>query len=472
MTDALDRLLAAPPSPLYLLVGDPVLAEPAASRLGAALAERAGGTFALRRRPADLLPLLEDLRTFALFGGGKVLAVVDTAVLADRAAAAELVAEALAAPTPSGDSLAPREREGASRLLQALHLFGVEPLAGDAAAALAAVPDWGLAGKKGGRISKKEAESRREALRPLLEAARRDGLTGLGEEAVGQLADLLRRGLPAGHALILAERSVASDHPLVGQLRERGALLQLGDVAAGRDGWVGADGLARELERELGVSIGRDALAELSRRTLRQEEGRGGGADSDSTARFAAEYRKLADLAGAGAIERRLVEETVEDRGEEDVWQVLDALADGRSAEALSRLERLVAGSEDPGRARLAFFSLLAGFCRQLLAVRGVVDRLGAPRGERSYTRFKDRIAPALTGELPEGLPNPLAGVHPFRLHRAYLAACRIPGPALRGLPMRLLDAEMALKGEGAEPQAALAALVAQLARDVAGARA
>src|SRR5687768_12042216 len=479
MSDALARRPAAPPSPLYLRVGAPVLAEPAASRLGAALAERAGGSFALRRRPADLLPLLEDLRTFALFGGGKVLAVVDTAVLADRAAAAELVAEALASPTPSGDSLAPREREGASRLLQALHLFGVEPLAGDPAAVLAAraaaaelvaealasptpsgdslapreregasrllqalhlfgveplagdpaavlaaVPDWGLAGKKGGRISKKEAESRREALRALLEAARRDGLTGLGEEAVGQLADLLRRGLPAGHALILAERSVASDHPLVGQLRERGALLQLGEVAAGRDGWTGADGLARELERELGVSIGRDALAELSRRTLRQEEGRGGGADSDSTARFAAEYRKLADLAGAGAIERRLVEETVEDRGEEDVWQVLDALADGRSAEALSRLERLVAGSEDPGRARLAFFSLLAGFCRQLLAVRGVVDRLGAPRGQRSYTRFKDRIAPALTGELPEGLPNPPAGGPPFRLPRPYLPPC------------------------------------------------
>jgi DNA polymerase III delta subunit len=470
MTDLVDRLLAAPASPLYLLVGDPVLAEPAASRLGAALAERSGGSFTLRRRPPDLLPLLEDLRTFALFGGGKVLAAVDTAVLADRGAAAELLAEALAAPTPGADGLAPREREAASRLLQALHLFGVEPLAGEPAAVLAAVPDWALAGKRGGRIGKKEAEARRESLQPLLEAARREGLTGLGEEAVAQLADLLRRGLPGGHALVLAERSVAADHPLVAQLRERGALLQLGGVAADREGWSGAETLAAELERELGVGIRRDALAELARRTLRQEE-RGTAAGPDSTARFAAEYRKLADLAGTGPIELGLVEGSVEDRGEEDVWGLLDALAEGRGAEALSRLERLVAGSEDAGRARLAFFALLAGFCRQLLAVRGVVDRLGAPRGERSYTRFKDRIAPALTGELPEGLANPLAGTHPFRLHRAYLAACRIPGPALRTLPVRVLDAEMALKGEGAEPQAALAALVAQLARDVGGAR-
>jgi hypothetical protein len=464
MTDAVDRLLAAPASPLYLLVGDTVLAEPAAQRLGSALAERAGGTFALRRRPADLLPLLEDLRTFSLFGGGKVLAAVDSAVLADRGAAVELLAEALAAPPPAGDSLAPREREAASRLLQALHVFGVDPLAGDPEGALAALPDWALAGKRGGRVGKKEAAARREALLALLVAARRDGLTGLGEEAVAQLADLLRRGLPGGHALVLAERAVAADHPLVAQLRERGALLVLGQVAAEREGWVGAEALAAELERELGVAIRRDALAELARRTLRQEEGRGSGAAAESTGRFAGEYRKLAALAGRGPIERSLVESTVEDRGEEDVWQLLDALAEGRGGEALSRLERLVSGSEDPTRARLAFFALLAGFCRQLVALRGVIERLGAPRGERNYSRFRDRLAPALSGELPEGLPNPLAGIHPFRLHRAYLAACKLPPPLLRTLPVRLLDTEMALKGEGGEPQAALATLLAELA--------
>src|SRR5581483_6688373 len=126
MSDPVDTLLAAPASPLYLVVGDAVLAEPAASRLGAALAEKSGGTFALRRRPADLLPLLEDLRTFSLFGGAKVLGAVDTAVLADRSAALELVAEALAVAPPAGEDLATKEREGASRLLQALHLFGVD----------------------------------------------------------------------------------------------------------------------------------------------------------------------------------------------------------------------------------------------------------------------------------------------------------------------------------------------------------
>ena len=73
-------------------------------------------------------------------------------------------------------------------------------------------------------------------------------------------------------------------------------------------------------------------------------------------------------------------------------------------------------------------------------------------------------LAPALTGELPGGLANPLAGVHPFRLHRAYLAAGRLPHATLIGLPMRLLDTEMGLKGEGSDPQASLAALIAEVA--------
>lgn len=461
--DPIDRLLAAEPSPLYLVVGDPVLAEPAASRLGQALASRAGGSFALRRRPADLLPLLDDLRTFSLFGGAKVLAAVDTAVLADRSAAVELVADALAVAPPNSDSLSAKEREGASRLMQALHVFGVDPAAGDAASAIASIPDWALAGKRGGRLAKKEAEQRRETLVPLLEAARRDGLAGLGEEAVAQLGELLRRGLPSGHALVLAERSVASDHPLVVQLKERGALAAVGEVGADRDGFTGVEAVAEQLEREMGVGIRRDALAELARRTLRQED-RGGGVVAESTARLAAEYRKLADLSGGDTIEVASVREVVEDRGEEDAWKLLDALAEGHGAEVLGRLERLIGGSDDPGRQRLAFFAMLAGFARQLVAVRGVLERLGLPPGERNYSRFKDRIAPALGGALPEGLPNPLAGIHPFRLHRAYLAAGKLPMPVLLALPMRLLDTEMALKGEGTDPQAALAALIAEIA--------
>ena len=190
--------------------------------------------------------------------------------------------------------------------------------------------------------------------------------------------------------------------------------------------------------------------------------------DADSTARFAGEYRKLAELlepGGAGKIDRKLVEQSVEDRGEEDVWQLLDAIAAGRGGEALDRLHRLLAAADDALAARLSFFSLLASFCRQLVAVRGMLRVARLSPNEANYGRFKTQHAPGLQSEIPTGGKNPLAGLHPFRLHRAYLAACRLPEPFLARLPADLLETELQLKGESNEADVALARLVARLSQ-------
>jgi hypothetical protein len=290
----------------------------------------------------------------------------------------------------------------------------------------------------------------------------------MGEGDLAQLADGIRGGLPEGHALVLAERSVAADHPVVRLLQEREAVLSVGSVEAEqRGGWQGLDLIAAELEQQTGMGIASDALSELARRTLRKEgDGRGKGIDSDSTARLAGEYRKLANQArGAGAarITRKLVEQSVEDRGEEDVWQLLDAVATGRAAEALDRLSRLLTSAADPLAARLTFFSLFSSFCRQLTAIRGMMSAARVPAGEPNFARFRDRLAPALQGELPGGGKNPLAGLHPFRLHRAYLAASRLPEPMLARLPSDVLETELRLKGESSEADAALATLVARV---------
>ncbi|HEX5757632.1 MAG TPA: hypothetical protein VF121_00400 [Thermoanaerobaculia bacterium] len=479
MPPAIEKLLALARSPegagqpVWLVQGDLVLAEPAAARLAAALAERAGCAAESHRRPPSLLPLLADLRTYSLFGGGKVVLVVDSAALADRNAAAELLADAEEAlPVDPSRPLGARERHAASRLLQALRLCDLDPERGAAeevvSRLLAAVV---AAGGEGRSKPRKGSEERRGQLAALLEAARREGLQGWGESALAELVDVVQSGLPPGHTLVLAERVVAGGHPLARLLAERGTLARAGEVEAARDGgWDGADLLAAELARQTGVAIERDALAELTRRTLRQESGwrrESRGVDADSTARLAGEYRKLAELArgsGAARIERRLVEEAVEDRGEEDVWQVLDAAGAGRAGEALDRLRRLVASAEDPQSARLAFFGLFASFCRQLTAVSGMMRLARVPGGETHYPRFRDRHAPALQGELPAGGKNPLAGLHPFRLHRAYLAASRLPAPLLARLPAEVLETELQMKGESGEADVALARLVAHVA--------
>jgi len=474
----LERARTGEPSPVYVVAGDRVLAEPAATRLAEALAERAGCSVETHVRPSRLAPILGDLRTFALFASAKVVLVVETGALADRSAAAAFVDEAVEV-LPLGDrsdrsDLSPGERRAALALLQAVRLFEVDPLVGDPEAILRGLPDWVFEGaRKGGRKrGKKKVESLREDLADLLVAAREAGLQGFGEDEVSELAAVVRDGLPPGHTLVLAETSVAADHPLVAALAERQALLRLARVEADKRGWAGLDELAAELARQTGVTAEPAALAELARRTLRKEgDGRsygrdGEGADAATTDRFAAEYRKLAHLAhgeGGDTIDREMVARAVEDRGQEDVFKILDAVSAGRPAEALDRLGRYLASSSDALAARLSFFALFAGFCRNLVAVRGMMEVAGVRPGERNYGRFKSQLAPKLQGEVAGG-KSPAAGIHPFPLHKAYLTVPRMPAEMLARLPWRVLETELALKGQSGRPDAALAELIAEVA--------
>ncbi len=210
------------------------------------------------------------------------------------------------------------------------------------------------------------------------------------------------------------------------------------------------------------MTIAEDAVQELARRTLRKMD-RSQDVASESTARMAAEYRKMARMVGDEGITLALVREVVVDRGEEDVWKLLDAVGEGRRDEALTRLRRMLATTADGSRTRLTFFALLADYCRQVVAISGLIDLLGLPRNMRSYPRFKSQLAGALARDLPTGSKSPVAGMHPFRLHRAYLAASRIPARHLAKLPWQVLQTELALKGESGEPDVALDALVLAL---------
>jgi len=461
-------------SPLYLIAGDRVVSEPAGLQLGEKLAEPTGTEVEVRRRPEDMTSLLADLQTFALFSPGKVVVAVDTALLADREAAASLIDDAAEVlPLAEESELGGRSRQAAIRLFQALRLFQVDPYKGPANEVLEELPAWAFAGGAGfkrkrrrGR-AKKEAERLRASLAPLLEAGRTAEIQGAAESAVEALGDILQRGLPEGHFLILVEAAVAGDHPLVKALAERGALVQLSQVTSRRQGWEGLQPLVRELERETGVGIESQAIQALAGRTLRHKGAfarSGDAADGESSARFAAEYRKLATLAVGKKIRLELVKNTIADRGEQDVWSILDAIGSGAAGDAAGRLERFLGGAQDPTAARLSFWSLLAGFCRQLSVISGAFLAQQVAPGERNYRNFKSRIAPRLQAPLPSGGTNPIASLHPYRLHRAYLAASRLPGVRLRTLSARVVETEALLKGGSSSPDTALLAFVSDLA--------
>ncbi len=477
--------LEGPPAAVYLVVGELVLAEPAGERLARELAERAGCQLRVHRHPPRLSPLFEDLRTFSLFEPAKVMLAVDTALLADHKAAADLVDQAaevlpLASDSPSGDDLSGGERQAASRLVQALRLFGLDPAIGEPAAVIRSLPDWALQGgaafrrgRSGRGRGKRQVEDLAEGLAALLGAARDAGVQGYAEGEVAELGTLADGGLPDGHCLVLAERSADPGHPVVKALEAAGRVVRLASLEEQkRGGWAGLGDLAEEMERQTGVSIERAALDELARRTLKGDDDRkSSAADADSAGRFSGEYRKLANLAqgraaagGDGRITRDLVAGSVTDRGEEDVFALLDAVGEGRAGEALARLDRMLSGSSDPIAERLKFFALLAGFCRTLTAVRGMMQVHGVRPGEGNYGRFKSTLEPRLKAALPGGAKNPLGNMHPYRLHRAYLAAGRLPDDVLLHLPAWVLETEFELKGESGDPDTALTHLVARLA--------
>jgi len=468
-----------PSKALYLVAGDRVLSEPGAMKIARCLAGKADCEVEVHIRPVSLGTILADLKTYSLFAPAKVVVAVETALLADESAAAQMVDEVLEVlPLSSSepDALSQRERRASSQLLHTLRLFQIDPFQGAAEATIADLPEIALeGGKTPGRQRKRgrrQIETAREQLTILLEVARGTDLQGRAETDSGELLDIVERGLPEGHSLVLAESAVSSAHPLVMALREQGSFAAVGAVRAAKGGgWQGLELLADELRGETGVGIATRALDELAKRTIQSSRTRGSGTatavSADSTARFAAEYRKLATLVGSGGIELDLVESTVEDRGEEDAWKTLDAIGAGRSNEALHRVQRLLSSSEDTLAERLSFFSLLAGFCRQLTALSEIIDQPGVERRQTTYNNFKSQIAPRLQAELPGGGKNPLSGVHPFRLYRAYGVACRIPASVMANLPSRVLETELRLKGDSDQPDAALTSLICDLTTSV-----
>ena len=331
------------------------------------------------------------------------------------------------------------------------------------------MPDSVLQGavKSGGRRrrrGRKQIEEARQHLAGLLEAARAVDLKGWAETELGELADIAQRGLPAGHTLVLAESVADASHPLVGTISAAGRYTAVGRVEAAKGGgWEGLDLLAAELSQETGVTIAAAALQELARRTIQRRETRGaaGQVSAESTSRFAAEFRKLATLTGAGEIGVQLVENVVEDRGEEDAWKILDAVGAGHAEEALQRIRRLLAAAEDPLAARLSFFALLAGFARQLTVLCSLADELEIPRRALSYPNFKNQIAPRLQADLANGSPSPVAGLHPYRLYRAFTVASRFPARSSGICLPRSWRPNCASKGRVASPTSRCRALSA-----------
>lgn len=161
-------------------------------------------------------------------------------------------------------------------------------------------------------------------------------------------------------------------------------------------------------------------------------------------------YQEVARLAllGGGAIGLELVRQHVGGWRTRQTWDMIDAAADGRAAEALAQLDRLLAAGEEPHALLPQMASTLRRFGQAV----------------RLFERAERRKQPmTLRAALQE------AGVLPFKLGDAERQLRQIGRPRARELSRWLLAADLSLKGHNSGKAAArrvIETLILRLARE------
>ena len=162
------------------------------------------------------------------------------------------------------------------------------------------------------------------------------------------------------------------------------------------------------------------------------------------------EVGRLALLSG-GKIDAELVRQHVGGWRTRQTWDMIDAAADGRAADALAQLDRLLAAGEEPHALLPQMASTLRRFA---LAVR-LFDRA-------------ERHKPAI----PLRTALQQAGVLPFKLGDAERQLRQIGRPRARQLYRWLLAADLELKGYNSTKTAArrvIELLIVRLSREASG---
>ncbi|MBI2912543.1 MAG: DNA polymerase III subunit delta [Chloroflexi bacterium] len=226
--------------------------------------------------------------------------------------------------------------------------------------------------------------------------------------------------MPPTTTLVLLDGDVPADSPLLDALRDKGTVRHFRppDRRALPD-WV------QRRARTTGLQI--DARAA---RLLAELVG------SDLWA-LAGELDKLAAYAAGRPVSEEDVRALVSAARELEVWDLLDAVVEGRPAVALKQLRRLIAQGRNPSY----LLATIQGRYRRLTIAREMLDA-GA-----SAARIGERL-----------------GASGYGLERLLDQASRYPLPRLRAAFRRLLEADVAIKRGIYDEELSLELLVQDLA--------
>ncbi|WP_342381226.1 DNA polymerase III subunit delta [Myxococcus stipitatus] len=417
LDDVLAGVKAGKVAPLYLLWGEEFLVRKGADELVKALVPDAA--VGLNLVPLDAgspREVAQELATMPLFPGRKVVLVRDPEFLAPKKGRGDPLAKAREA------WKANKRKEGARRLLAlaARAGWGVDQLDPSASGA-PSVEQW----KEELNVDLAEADV---AFLKEVAAFCKEERIHAPEGDATVLLDLIQKGVPAGHALVMAASEVDAKNPLVKLAQDKGHVVERKVAARHKD--LDLTDIAKEFLAPFKKKLGPGALEELKERV--------GG----NIRLLQSELEKLATYSEGPAIERSDVVMLVHHAREEEFFELSEALQKRDFRGALSYAEDAMG----QGTHALQLLGAVASIVRTLLESHEWLMRYAGGTPPRTAKDVEARVFPRLEAELKgtkRKMPNAWA------LTFSMKAAAGYERRELLGSLVACAEADLALKSSG-----------------------
>ncbi|HZA14255.1 MAG TPA: DNA polymerase III subunit delta [Myxococcaceae bacterium] len=402
---------------LHLIWGEEFLVRKSAEELIKRLVPgAAAGLNSITMDGASPAEIAQELATMPLFPGPKVVLIRDPEFLAPKKGRGDALGRAREA------WKAGRRKEGARRVL-----------------ALVARAGWGVAqldprapGAPSRDAWREEldvelAEADLQFLAEVAAYCREENVT-VPEGDATPLVALFEKGVPPGHALVIAASEVDARNPLVKLARDRGELLERKVADSFRR--LDLREAAAEILEPLGKRLGAGAADELKERI--------GG----NMRLLQSELEKLAAYASGSTISAEDVRLLVAKTREDEFFEAAEVLQSRDLRAGLAWLNDAL----EQGKHPLLLLGALAAGVRNLIDGHERMRSLGPNVSRMSSREFEKTVFPKIEQEAREsGRRVP----HPYAAYKAAQAAGRYSRAELIDALVACADADVSLKSSG-----------------------
>ncbi|MGD8314622.1 MAG: hypothetical protein PVI17_07770 [Syntrophobacterales bacterium] len=442
----LEQVAQGSVAPLYFLHGEDYLVKSALAQLTEILvpeSQRSTNLEIVDGNQADFRHILDNVNTFALFGGRKVVVVQDCRIFYSRANLPTLY-------TKSKEAHEAGDLEVAARLLLEVLAYAGWSLTDVADGAWRDIPTdlW----QQTTGVERDQAEI--SWLEAVVDHA---GSAGMEvpklRDDVSLLETALQEGFPEEQSLCLTTDTVDKRRSLYRLMEKKGIVVDFG-VASGSSRQVRSQqekilrNLAQETLSAAGKTIEPEALALLFERT------------GFNLWALKTQLEKLMSFAGeATLVTREHVEDLSDQFREEPLYELNNAVAIRDCETGLLVLNRLLDQNYHP----LQLLASLANEVRRLLVAREFINEHLAGSLDRSisYGGFQKIILPVVKEKSDK--ESPIANLHPFALHKTMVRSATFQIAELVELLQHLFAADLTLKSSGIPERAVMEGLIIRL---------